>query len=700
MSNIIDSIQLSGVTYTLQGSGGGTVDTALDSGSTNPVQNQALYDELRITETEPDTVIVWSDGQSTNFPSGCTKIEVDATNIPVGLDRGVNFLGAGGLHDFLGDYEFENFSRSVRVTNGLDGSTYSVSGYVVTIEWNASVGVNSLMCSDTDGITVTAIGSNTTISLKQALSGKVDTSSVVSSVTSASTDSEIPTAKAVFDAIPTGSTSGNPTVELTQAEYDALVSAGTVSANTYYIITDATPIETSGFVQTSAITSSVTSASTDSQIPTAKAVWEAASGGGTTYTAGRGIDITNDTISVSLPISAGTGTNSVAEGNGTTANGNSSHAEGSYTTASGGRSHAEGYSTTASGLASHAEGRNTQASGDSSHAEGRATTASSYYSHAEGNYTSAMTEASHAEGNYTKTTNKYEHASGSYNNTVSASTTFGDSGNTLFSVGNGTADNARHNAFEIRQNGDIYLSSGGTDIKLQDHLGGGGSSINVVQTTGSSTTDVMSQDAVTTQLSGYVTTDTEQTISGRKIFTYSSNSAKAIEFKQTSDSAKVGFSIKNSASTNNEVASFEFRPNTFTIDGVQHPLMYFGHYRNNNTANAGVPQTVIGFRQYDQKNAAAYHYLMPLPEKAKTPFSLTTSFKDYYAPMGFKNGSTMITADNTGVADFSSVLGGLKLVKITQSAYDALTTKDDNTVYFIGDSTNGYTMKIGSANVN
>lgn len=45
-------------------------------------------------------------------------------------------------------------------------------------------------------------------------------------------------------------------------------------------------------------------------------------------------------------------------------------------------------------------------------------------------------------------------------------------------------------------------------------------------------------------------------------------------------------------------------------------------------------------------------------------------------------------------------LGGLKLVKLTQSEYDALTTKDDNTVYFIGDSTNGYTMKIGSANVN
>ena len=237
-------------------------------------------------------------------------------------------------------------------------------------------------------------------------------------------------------------------------------------------------------------------------------------------------------------------------------------------------------------------------------------------------------------------------------------------------------------------NGNDILGSGNINIQ-----GGGGSSY----TAGRGidiTNDVISVNT------GVVTTDTEQIISGRKIFTYSSNSAKAIEFKQTDDSSKVGFRVRTSAATNHELASFEFRPNTFTIDNVQHPLLYFGHYRNTNIANAGIPQTVIGFRQYDQSNAAAYHYLMPLPQKAKTPFSLTTSFKDYYAPMGFKNGSTMITSDNTGVVDLSSELGGLKLKKLTQAEYDALTTKDDNTVYFIGDSTNGYTIKIGNASVN
>lgn len=72
-----------------------------------------------------------------------------------------------------------------------------------------------------------------------------------------------------------------------------------------------------------------------------------------------------------------------------------------------------------------------------------------------------------------------------------------------------------------------------------------------------------------------------------------------------------------------------------------------------------------------------------------------TTYQNYYEkPMIKLQDTITATAANT------TALGGLKLVKLTQAEYDALTTKDDNTVYFIGDSTNGYTMKIGSANVN
>ena len=260
---------------------------------------------------------------------------------------------------------------------------------------------------------------------------------------------------------------GNPTVELTQAEYDALVTAGTVSADTYYIITDAQAGDLTNYYTKTETDNAITAATSTKQdtlvsgtniktinnesILGSGNIDIQGGGGGKAIEAGRGISITTgetaDTVSFDLPISAGTGTNSIAEGDNTTASGIYG-------------SHAEGYRTRATGWGAHAEGNNTNANGN--------------YSHAEGNQTVANGNQSHAEGVGTIANNVAEHASGQYNVSNKANSTWGDSGNTLFSVGNGTSTNARHNAFEIRQNGDIYLSSGGTDIKLQDHLGGGG----------------------------------------------------------------------------------------------------------------------------------------------------------------------------------------------------------------------------------
>lgn len=96
--------------------------------------------------------------------------------------------------------------------------------------------------------------------IQNSFSGYVETSAITTSVTSGSTDSEIPTAKAVFDALPTvptttsAVTSGSTDVvesgavydqlgglklrQVTQADYDALVSGGTVDSSTLYIITN------------------------------------------------------------------------------------------------------------------------------------------------------------------------------------------------------------------------------------------------------------------------------------------------------------------------------------------------------------------------------------------------------------------------------------------------------------------------------
>ena len=133
-----------------------------------------------------------------------------------------------------------------------------------------------------------------------------------------------------------------------------------------------------------------------------------------------------------------------AEGSGTTASGIASHAEGTGTIANESNTHAEGHITTASGQCSHAEGSHTTASGGFSHAEGSGTTASGTVSHAEGSSTTASGIASHAEGTGTIANNDAEHASGTFN--VSNE-------DTLFSVGDGTDFDNRHNAFGITKTG-------------------------------------------------------------------------------------------------------------------------------------------------------------------------------------------------------------------------------------------------------
>lgn len=172
-----------------------------------------------------------------------------------------------------------------------------------------------------------------------------------------------------------------------------------------------------------------------------------------------------------------------AEGSASKASGNISHAEGLRTTASGATAHTEGCDTIAAGDYSHAEGYNTTANGDYSHTEGYKTKTNGNYSHAEGYLSEAQTYShaegqsthangnsshaegrstfasgnnSHVEGSYTQTLNDNEHAEGSYNksnNNYSIDT----SGKTRHSVGIGTSDDDRKNAFEIMANGDIYV---------------------------------------------------------------------------------------------------------------------------------------------------------------------------------------------------------------------------------------------------
>ena len=88
--------------------------------------------------------------------------------------------------------------------------------------------------------------------------------------------------------------------------------------------------------------------------------------------------------------------------------------------------------------------------------------ASMLQAHTEGVGTSANGNGSHAEGSKTEATNSFEHAEGQYNLSNQASTSFGNAGNTLHSIGIGTSDSDRKNAVEVMQNGDVYIKGAGS----------------------------------------------------------------------------------------------------------------------------------------------------------------------------------------------------------------------------------------------
>jgi len=426
------------------------VDASLDSGSTNPVANSAITTAINNRQ-------VWRNGGYWG-----------------GLER-VDAVTAGGrTYDLPKINRYFNDKGGTTLSETLDDFCYfaRINGKKIAAKTK----------TDSDFLNYDLLPA----------------SAVTTSITSGSTDTEVPSAKAVNDSL-------SDTVKLSDLSenyinsftnytdrfhpnYHKFNSASTQSGTAYwlgkindkYVITTGTTstapddLMNLSVVETSAVTSSVTSASTDSQIPTAKAVFDAiptgGTGGGKAISAGTNISVTTgetaDTINCTLPISASS--------------------EGIYTTSS------YPFSSTAIKTGNVVFGyyNRLDTFGSSSHSNYNAFFGSNHYISTKGDNMfiagnsnkcgyPANTNISNIVlfGYYNKSSNPYETAFGRYNVSQYSSTSFGNSGNTLFSVGNGTADNARHNAFEIRQNGDIYLTSGGTDIKLQDHLGGGGGGI-------------------------------------------------------------------------------------------------------------------------------------------------------------------------------------------------------------------------------
>ena len=91
------------------------------------------------------------------------------------------------------------------------------------------------------------------------------------------------------------------------------------------------------------------------------------------------------------------------------------------------------------------------------HVEGVYNYVYAYGSHTEGVRNENRGCAAHVEGFFNKVQNAGEHASGYWNASHKASVNKGDKGNTLFSIGCGTSEDDRKNAFEVMQEGTAYL---------------------------------------------------------------------------------------------------------------------------------------------------------------------------------------------------------------------------------------------------
>lgn len=103
--------------------------------------------------------------------------------------------------------EYDNLPSSAKTSNTFfvitDATPVDVSQYWTSAQTQSAINQATSGKADTSAVAE---------DIAAAVSGKVDTSAITSSVTSASTDSEIPTAKAVFDAIPTGGTGGGKAI--------------------------------------------------------------------------------------------------------------------------------------------------------------------------------------------------------------------------------------------------------------------------------------------------------------------------------------------------------------------------------------------------------------------------------------------------------------------------------------------------------
>ena len=146
-------------------------------------------------------------------------------------------------------------------------------------------------------------------------------------------------------------------------------------------------------------------------------------------------------------------------------------------------------------------------------------------------------------------------------------------------------------------------------------------------------------------LTGYVTTNTSQDITGTKTFV----GRQTLKFRQANTSDVVGFTVYNTSQ--NEIGNLQVADRT--VGGNTHTYVTLGNY-------SGYPtKSKLGFRVQPNSSSDSYNFVMPYGTNNQFTNNGYSTTADTTIPCAFTDGATKIKADATGVVDLSSLnLGG------------------------------------------
>ena len=219
MSNIIDSIQLSGSSYDVR-----------DKSATTVVEiTQSEYDNLPSSAKTSNILYIITDGNDYYITSAQCQTQIDNS--------------ISGKQDTL------SAGTGIDITDNVISCTGGGGGGVTTGEVQTMI--DESISGKVDTTTYTAY----TASTDTALSGKQET--LVSGTNIKTINNQSLLGPGNID-IQGGGTGGTAVEEMTQAEYDDAASAGTLDAETLYIITDAPEINANEYVSKAENTVSAT----------------------------------------------------------------------------------------------------------------------------------------------------------------------------------------------------------------------------------------------------------------------------------------------------------------------------------------------------------------------------------------------------------------------------------------------------------